>query len=359
MKKLFILLLCIGAVVPVTAQSEEDNKAQQLAEATDFSVPSSPAFVLLDATTAKVNKPAFTKDFKFDWVFKDNRLAPNIALEVQPIWMLFYKNINLVQYQKQEWFSRQLSTLSFSLGTVKKDTIQSLAWAIKLNLFREKKADPMMNENYIGELKKIIAFSPDEKRIALQLEGLKDAFEEETDAAKKTELLKKMEDLKVLLEKEDERKKKDYARIKKEFMEKTWNANMVDIGFGKAYNYFGEELEDLKFQSRGSGIWVNGSYNFNTSNFVVSALYKFLGGDSSTHFIGGNLRYGGSKINFFAEYIFEKAGSGKANTIAYGGDFRLNDILMIQFGLRTEYNKSFTLKSLKPLVNFNWLLKKN
>jgi hypothetical protein len=37
----------------------------------------------------------------------------------------------------------------------------------------------------------------------------------------------------------------------------------------------------------------------------------------------------------------------------------LNDLVMIQFGLRTVYDKSFTLRSLKPIVNLNWLLKKN
>ena len=89
----------------------------------------------------------------------------------------------------------------------------------------------------------------------------------------------------------------------------------------------------------------------------MSGLYKFLGGDSTTHFAGVNLRYGKSRSNFFAEYVYEKTGDLRKNTIAYGGDFRINNTLMIQFGLRTEYDKSFSLKALKPLVNLNWILK--
>lgn len=354
-------LLCLASLLTTLqalAQTEE-NTLQRLVEATDFSVPSSPAFILLDATPAKVNKPAFAKDFKFDWVFKDNRLAPNIALELQPVWMLFYKNTTLAQYQQQDWLPRQLSTISFSLGTTRNDTLQSLAWAVRLNVYRDRQADPMLNSDYISKLRDVISFTREEKRIALQKEGLEDAADAESDPVKKNELLQQIENLNSLLEKEDARKKEQYNKIRKEFQDRNWNANMVDIGFGKAYNYFGEELDDLKFQSRKTGVWVNGSYNFNTSDFVVSALYKYTGGDSSIHFAGANLRYGSSRINFFAEFVYEKSTDQKRNTIAYGGDFRLNDQLMIQFGLRTIYDESFSLKSLRPLVNLNWLLKKN
>lgn len=351
----FTLLLLVS--LNSFGQSEEEEK--KIVEATDFSVPSAPAFILLDATPAQINKPAFAKDFKFDWVFKDNKLAPNIAMEIQPVWMLFYKKTSLTEYQSQDWLPRQLSTLSFSLGTAKKDSVQSLAWAFRVNLFRARKADPMLDTNYINSLREIIADSEYEKKINIEIESVKAMIDANEDPAKKEKLIKRLDELKQILEREDDRKKNKYKEKKKEYQEQNWNATLVDIGFGKSYNYFGEELDELKFESRKSGIWINGCYNFGTSNFLVSGLYKYLGGDTTTNYAGINLRYGSSRVNFFAEFVFEKNGNEKRRNIAYGGDFRLNDLVMIQFGLRTVYDKSFTLRSLKPIVNLNWLLKKN
>lgn len=362
-KAALLLLLALfcgrASFAQVTEEEVKDEKASKIASATDFSVPSSPAFILLDATPAKVNKPSFARDFKLDWIFNGTGIAPNIAIEAQPIWLFGFKNKSYSEYQRTAWVLKQLSTLSISVGTVKKDTIQSLAWGAKLNIFREKRGDPMENREYIDGLKELISFSPHEKALLLRLNNYKDELNDLPDdsISRRAALEDKIAVVEDELKQMGEESEKEIKAKKKAFADHNWNASMIDIGYGNVYNYFGESIDKLALQQHYSGIWLNASYNFGSDKVLLSGLYKYQGGDSAVHYIGGNIRYGNSKINAFVEYVHETKSEVRRNTIAYGGDFKVSDQLLVQFGLRTEYNKEFTLRSLVPLVNLNWLLK--
>lgn len=52
---------------------------------TEFVIPPSPAYQMLDATSSLVNSTGTIRDFKVDWSFKTYRLAPNLAIEAQPV----------------------------------------------------------------------------------------------------------------------------------------------------------------------------------------------------------------------------------------------------------------------------------
>jgi len=60
-------------------------------KASEMVIPSSPAFALLGVNPEMVLRPSDLKSFKVDWRIKNYNLAPDLALEAQPLWHFYYK----------------------------------------------------------------------------------------------------------------------------------------------------------------------------------------------------------------------------------------------------------------------------
>ncbi|PSR55886.1 hypothetical protein AHMF7605_21470 [Adhaeribacter arboris] len=352
MKKLSLFTLIIISAFTLRAQ---DN-SKSIAEATNFAVPSSPAFLLLDVNPTKVNKPGFARDFKFDWVFQGEGLAPNIAIEAQPIWLLFYDKTSLKNYQDQDWLPRTLSTLSVSLGTVEQENVSSLAFAFKINLYRE--ADPIMDNAYINKIAPVFS----DKNLELRIASL-EAKKERTGALDQSE----QSEYGLLILNRNTLDEKERERIKeaqKQYIKDNWNATLVDIGYGRSYNYNNANFNNLDFISSGSGLWINACKGFGRRT-LISGLLKYTDVARKEQYMGGiNFRYGSSKVNFFAECVYENIPGEESKrvdryTLAYGGDYRIQQNIALQFGVRTEYNKDFNLNQLRPVVNLNYILNKD
>ena len=92
-------LICFLLIVPciATAQDADPQKAGRLTPK-EFSIPASPVFDLMNVTSSQVNRTSDIKDFKVDWSFKSWKLSPNLAIQSQPIWEMFYnrKDLNTV-----------------------------------------------------------------------------------------------------------------------------------------------------------------------------------------------------------------------------------------------------------------------
>lgn len=358
----FFITVCVS--FNIYSQDQEGNDEAKInetvtdtAEATNFSIPSSPAFVLLDVNPSKVNRPGSLRDFKFDWILKGDGLAPDIAIEFQPISLIFFNKVNYADYQKQ-WIKRVLSTLNISVGTAKKDDIQSIAYSLKITLINN--GDPLSRKNtsYINEIKTLI--SDTEKKLLLRRAAISNALKYNTNLAadekvKYEEEKKYLESKIAIIEELDE---KELKKIKAKHEKDQWNATVVDVGFGQIFNYTGDTLDTLKFEGRGIGLWVNGCTGIG-KRAIISGLFKYIRIDKEDQYFGGiNLRYGSSKFNFFIEGIYERVQSVDKNTIAYGGSYKISSDLLLEFGLRTEYNKDFKFKNLKPIVKFCWITKK-
>src|SRR5437016_650942 len=110
----------------------------------ELSIPASPVFDLMGVTSSQVTRTSDIKDFKVDWSFKSWRLNPNLALQSQPVWELFYNRKDLKKYQHASSFMRHLASLDLSAGTVQnEDNDRRIGAALKMNLF--KRRDPLMS----------------------------------------------------------------------------------------------------------------------------------------------------------------------------------------------------------------------
>jgi hypothetical protein len=371
MRRVFcVIFFVIFLIVPIYCQDTDDDAEKkeaekkyainsdkitdEIAKATVFAVPSSPAFTLLDVNPSKVNRPGFLRDFRLDWVIKENNLAPDIAIELQPIWLIFFGKVNHSKYKSMKWLPKTLSTLSFSIGTVTKDDIHSLAYSIKVSLYRG--ADPIDDEDYINEIKPVMNEAEEKlisKRAALKKEL---EYNDKLTDEKKVEYEERIKELEKKVAFIAELENKKVQLLKEKYDNEHWNAAVLDVGYGRIYNYTGDSLDKLKFESKGSGLWINGGLGIK-KRWFLSGLFKYIKLEDDNQYFGGvNLRYGSAKANFFIEGVYEDTGVEDKITIAYGGNYKINSNVMLEFGIRTEYDKDFKFSDLKPVVKLNWIM---
>ena len=117
MKPLIIVTAFILTLNLAQSSFAQDNPRSDRFTAKEFSIPPTPIFDLMGVTSAQVNRTSDIKDFKVDWSFKSYKLNPNLALQSQPVWEIFYNRKDLSKYQKASVFMRKLATLDISFGT--------------------------------------------------------------------------------------------------------------------------------------------------------------------------------------------------------------------------------------------------
>ena len=118
-------LTAIFAIIFLFCESTlaQEKPSDNIAKSTELSIPASPAYQLLDASSTLVAQPTVVRDFKVDWSLRSYSIQPNIAIETQPIWEILYNRAQLTKYRKASPLMRTLSTLSLSAGTFQKDNI--------------------------------------------------------------------------------------------------------------------------------------------------------------------------------------------------------------------------------------------
>lgn len=360
--KIPITIAVIMASFSSKGESKEDSaKANTFTKATNFTLPSSVAFNLLDANPSQVFRPGFAKDLKLDWVIKDNKIASNIAVEAQPIWLFFMRGTDYNKLSKYNNVQKALSSLTLSLGTASKNNINSLAWGAKINLYAKK--NPIYDTNYINTISDFTG-RPGTRLAELNSKIGELQFEIDTvggktvNSDKKTKVTREIDSIRKLITKDSTVHFGEIAKTIAEYEKDNWNSTLIDLGYGRVYNYLSQSFDSLSFQSNGSGLWLSGNVGFG-KHILINGMLKYttLSGKNITT-TGANFRYGNINTNFFVEglYNFSADDNLKKITIAYGGEIKIRNMAALQFGLRTDYTKDFKLKNLIPLINFNYLL---
>lgn len=373
---LLILLLPLGSVAQ-NADTKTVDTTARIAEATNFTIPSSPAFTLLDVNPAKVTRPASVRDFKLDILVKDNAIISDLAVSAKPIQLIFYNNQSTKAYKKMKWGQRTLSTLDLSVGTAEKDEQKKLAVSGKVTLFRP---NPLDDESYLNKINSML--KPDKLQIkerrkhavevmkitkeikSVNEDTLLSAREKKSAIAafnKKKAEINDVHD--IYLESLGEILAKKRDAVVKRYLADNWNASALDIGAGYLWSYDNPDLDSIKLVSRGYGIWINGAFGPSTKSkgkWLFTGMFKYIKLLSSEeYFLGGNIRYGSSSFNVFFEYVYEDIASVKQTTLSYGGEYRLDATRTIEFGLRKELESDFSFRDLTPRVKLNWNLMDN
>ncbi len=381
-----LFIFCLLVSLTIQAQNRVNTEgASSLAKATEFSIPTAPAFDLLGVNPSQVTKPSTIRDFKVDWSFKSWSMKPNIALEAQPIWELFYNKADLRRYQRASKLMQRLSTLDISAGTVIDDNgARRASMAAKLNLYKEK--DPL------SDAKLFECIDTSYRRQQLERMELINEAAFMYRRSKNDSLRCHFQSQKDSLEAEYDNdrvateQKAHVQEISQKYMKDNWNSAHVDIAYGKVMTYDNPSWDSLRMQGFANAVWLNGSIGI-SNNVLITGMVRYTmqnkkdtvaGGDVSISKLtssnvltaGINMRYGSPKFNFFTEFIYSKGNTSAAITdakvnlnqlgfysISYGGDWRINRNIMLSFGVRTDYSEGFRFKNIIPVASIACMMR--
>lgn len=413
----FLGLLVPLALVPrAKAQTiPGDTTEAKIAQATDFSIPSAPAFALLDVSPANVHTPAYPRDFKVDWIVNDDQLASNIAIQAAPVWIFGFENVSASGYRDLSPIVRQLSSLELSAATTQQGNNRFLAAAAKLNLYNA--ADPLADASYTTALSDALSFSDKQTQTQNQLfdlikyvkedstaidtadteNGIRDSVSTYTQAQQNAveklagqagkfgpfnpldvkeykelspgarqeirDVVDRMKELHEDLQNVKTKIAGKLREVKQKYEVEHWNAFRLDVAGGPVYRPESPQLDSLSLTSptEGWGGWMTGAWGFGTDRLLATGMARAITADTghddnqARYFVGVNLRYryGSSLDNAFVEYIRRFGDRPNRHEIAYGGSLDLTERLNVQFGLRTAYDDDLDLRDLRPTIKLN------
>jgi hypothetical protein len=398
------LLLCLALwrAIPCQAQTNAGDDAAGRISPKELNIPASPVFDLMGVTPAQVTRTSDIKDFKVDWSFKSWRLNPNLAIQSQPVWEVFYNRNELNRYQQASPFMHRLASLDLSIGSVQDESNnRRIGFAVKMNLLKTK--DPLLDK----ELYQDIApkYAKQRQELEQQLKDLRLKLDTVRDILQKPEIRSQIQAAEQALAEIPGHRSAEINKRAEVFVKENWNAASLDVAMGKIYTYqtdsTGALTNLLLNRNTGWGLWLNGGFGIGRKLFVSALLRSTwyqeelnfslhnagTGQDtvqsavaSNTLYSAGvNLRYGGAIFSFFIEFFYEQKGlktpvealneSFKApgtgfevvpssvkwnvvepNTINFGGDWRIGRNLVLNYGMRCIFDTHWKMQTFTPVV---------
>lgn len=375
----------------------------------ELTIPPSPVFDLMGVTPSQINRAADIKDFKVDWSFKSWKLNPNLAIEAQPVWELFYNRKELAKYQRASSFMRKLASLDFSIGTVQnEDNDRRIGFAAKINLYKQK--DPLLAKELYEDVAE--KYRNEKNDIETQLKDLHLELDTTNDILRKSALKAQIKLTGQQLSLLDNQRTQEINNRAKIFVGENWNASSLDLAIGRVYTYQTDSsgaLNKLRLnRNTAKGMWLSGGMGLGRkiliSGLIRTTWYQeelnFLlhnnttgdetvekaVADNTLYSLGINLRYGNAIYNFFVELLYERKGlktplealndafrvpetnleivtSSVAwnvvhpNTLSLGGDWRIGRNVILNYGMRCVFDRNWKFQTFTPVAAVSCMMR--
>jgi hypothetical protein len=407
--RLILFTICLEVLLKTAVMAQGDETKAGRLSPKELTIPPSPVFDLMGVTPSQINRATDIKDFKVDWSFKSWRLNPNLAIQAQPVWEIFYNRKELAKYQKASSFMRKLASTDVSIGTIQnEDNDRRIGFAVKMNLFRQK--DPLLAKELYED---IAAKYGDEKKVLeIQLQELRLKLDTTKGILQKPAIKEQISLVSDQLFSLDSRRHDEINSRAKIFVGENWNASSIDLAIGRVYTYQTDSsgsLTKLRLnRNTAKGIWINGALgigkkilasalirtiwyqeelNFLLHNIITDELRAQKAvADNNLYSIGLNLRYGNAIYNFFAEILYERkslktplealndafkvpnnnmeiVGSSVVwnvvhpNTLSIGGDWRIGRNVILNYGMRCVFDKNWKFKTFTPVAAISCMMR--
>jgi hypothetical protein len=375
----------------------------------ELTIPPSAVFDLMGVTPSQINRATDIKDFKVDWSFKSWRLNPNLAIEGQPVWELFYNKKELTKYRQASSFMRKLASLDFSIGTVQdEDNDRRIGFAAKINVYKQK--DPLLAKDLYEDV--TLKYREQKNDIETQLKELQLQLDTTKDILKKYALKEQARLISVQLSSLDNLRSQEINNRSKIFVNENWNASSLDFAIGRIFTYQTDStgsLTKLRLnRNTAKGMWASGGIGIG-KKILISGLIRTIWYEEELNFIlhntttgeetadraiasnnlysiGINLRYGNAIYNFFVEMLYEKkglktplealndafkvpninmevVGSSVAwnvvhpNTLSIGGDWRLGRNIILNYGMRCVFDSKWKFQTFTPVAAVSCMMR--
>ncbi len=400
--------ICLLVSGVLHAQNGSDNNKAARLSPKEFSIPPSPVFDLMGVTPSQVNKTSDIKDFKVDWSFKDWKLNPNLAIQSQPIWEIFYNRKNLSRYQQASPLMRKLASIDVSVGTVQnEESDRRIGFAVKMNIIREK--DPLMAKELYEDIDG--RFADEKTQLTEQLKELQTKLDSTKNVLEKPNLRNQINSTRETLLSLNSRRMEEINSRASVFVVENWNAASLDIAFGRVYTYQTDSAGSLRKlrlnRNTGMGLWLNGGVPIG-KKLMLSGLARITQYDEQIDFLlrntntleeenatavaenniyslGVNLRYGSPIYSFFVEFLHESKTTKSAatalqktfdeptdmeivsssvnwtilhpNSFTIGGDWRIGKNLMINYGMRWVMDNKGKTQAFIPVAGISCMMR--
>ncbi|MBX2817114.1 MAG: hypothetical protein KTR24_13995 [Saprospiraceae bacterium] len=351
----------------------------------EFHIPSSPAFFLMGVTPEIVGRPGTVQDFKVDWRLKNYNIAPDLAIEGQPLWVLLYDRKGLDEYRKATPFMKTLSTMSLSFGTSKIDGINHFSYGMKINLARER--DPVSDPELLRDMAREMAGM--EEPLRAKLKVLREELDSTVNREERILIREQLFNTRSEIRQINRVQKERLIDLQQEYMRENWNSSSLDFAIGRVHTY-NNAFDTLNIQAAGWGAWLSGAKGFGRRS-MVSGIARFKQvGENTDLMLGLSYHFGGARFSFFTELIYESLENNSINgfsedelfasnfsedigngwikfapgleaisqvTLTYGGNFRLSNGILLNFALRTRLDQNLKFKKLLPVANVTCLMR--
>ena len=379
------------------------GSASRVAKSTEFAIPSSPAFNMLNGNTpSRIERYASLHDVKVDWSLTNGQagytLSPGLGLEVQPVWMLFFDRAAAAKYRRAAPIVRTLSTLSLSAGTNGSNSRNWLAWAAKINLYRQH--DPLNDPQFLKEVERASKVKKDSllKVVGGQYNQRHRLNKRDKDYKQQYEGLSDTIETTLYNIRQAEREQgQRLVEAREQYVSEHWNASYLDFAFGRLLRY--EQIKtviaktyesptvpgqvdtvsfvtqnSLKLDQQGYGAWLSGGIGLGR-HVMLSGMLRYakkpsvladtIGQQLS---FGTNFRYGSHRYNFFIETFYDQESyplseapgltlERKFFALTVGGDWRISHNVMLSFGIRRMKDLDTGTFLLQPMININCMMR--
>lgn len=398
----------LALFISTTVAAQNESSAGRVTPK-ELGIPAAPIFDLMGVTPSQINRTSDIKDFKVDWSFKSWRLNPNLAIQSQPVWELFYNRKDLSKYQGASGFMRHLASLDISIGTVQnEDEDRRIGGAAKLNLI--KGADPLLARELYTDISE--KYKAEKSDLESQVRELENALDSTTDIMKKPALREQIKSTEEQLLSINSRRNAEINERAAVFVAENWNASWLDIAAGKVNTFAtdsaGSLLKLRLNRNTAWSFWLNGGFPLGkrllASALVRTSIYEeqvdFLlrdktsgeevvqqaVADNELWSLGLNVRYGGSIYTFFAEFLYERRGlktplealdevftlsdnnqeivSSSVKwttlhpfTINFGGDWRISRNVILNYGMRCIFDDRWKFQTFIPVATISCMMR--
>jgi len=399
---------CLLPPSGLRAQDQGQNPDNTRFSPREFSIPPPPVFDMMSITPSQVNKISDIKDFKVDWSFKTWRLNPNLALQAQPIWEIMYNRKSISKYYRASQLMRRLASLDVSLGTiVNEDNDRRLGYAVKMNLFRQR--DPLMQQEVYEGIDE--RYEQEERDLTAKVKELNHQIDTSNSVLERAAIRSQLRQTEEQLLGLAMRRRTEVSARARAYTEENWNAGYLDIAYGRVNTYQVDSAGRLKSlrlnRNSGWAVWLNGGMGIGRRLFIAGLIRNSwyeeqldfqirnlaTGGmvvqkavtQNSLLSTGLSLRYGGPVYNFFLEFFYERkklnttdealkeaftnpsgfevvSSSVKwsvvnPNNITFGGDWRINRNVAINYGIRSIFDENWKFTSMQPVVTVSCMMR--
>jgi hypothetical protein len=340
MKRFIIIFISVCFIV-------KDLHAQDISKLT---VPTSPAFSILNFEPSAVMRPTNSKSLATDVLNsfdKDGKLKLNLGLEVAPYWLSSHPNLTRAQYLQPNTAQTFLQSLSISAASVKDSTSgnNKLSAGFRFKLYNGEPVKAL--EIASAELKS-------KTTVVSIINGIKNVVDANTintkqkaiDAIEKALVTKNID--KTI----NEKVKKDAAAISADYTDaiadiKLFLDKLISVRVD-AYAELAKSVSNLLYERKGFVLEFAGASGFNTSNKNSVEKIGFWG--NASYFVSAD-----DLFTLTGRYMFKNADTASSNIDLGLGFLKKNN----QYNVSIEYMARFYSAQISDKDINNQLIKRS